>query len=323
MSIPALEALRAAHPHALITILARPWVADVYQGAPFCDQLLLYHPPPGWREWGAKRRLARVLRAIGFDLAVLLPNSFEAALVAWWSDTPERVGYARDGRSWLLTRAIPPPRPGESPVHERFYYLELLRRAGLIDSWPEDAPIRLPATPRPFADLDLPQAVVGVSPGAAFGTAKRWLPERFAAAAVELAREHEAAVVVFGSRDEREVCEQVAAQVERAGVTARSLAGETTLREFMDRAAACRLFLTNDNGAMHLVSALGVPAVAVFGSTDHTTTGPVGEQVRIVREAVECSPCLKRHCPIDHRCMTRVSPERVVEAARSLVQIRK
>ena len=120
---------------------------------------------------------------------------------------------------------------------------------------------------------------------------------------------------VFGSAAERPLCETVAEPLRRAGIDARNLAGETSLREFIDLAAACRLFLTNDSGAMHVASALGVPTVAVFGATDDTTTGPTGELARVVREHAECSPCLLRRCPIDHRCMTRVTAAHVSAAA--------
>jgi heptosyltransferase-2 len=154
-----------------------------------------------------------------------------------------------------------------------------------------------------------------VSPGAAYGTAKRWLPERFAESAIRLARELGGGVAVFGSRDERPLCEQVAEAVRPSGVRTLNFAGETTLREFIEMAAACRVFLTNDSGAMHIASALGVPMVAVFGATDHIATGPTGDLARIVREPVECSPCLLRECPIDHRCMTEVTSDRVVDEA--------
>ena len=143
--------------------------------------------------------------------------------------------------------------------------------------------------------------MIGVSPGAAYGSAKRWLPERFAEAADRVASELGATVAIFGSKDERELCEAVAAAIARP---AKNFAGETTLAEFIDLAAACRVYLTNDSGAMHIASALGVPTVAVFGATDEIATGPTGPLARVVREPVECSPCLKRECPIDHRCMT-------------------
>jgi heptosyltransferase II len=314
MSIPALEAIRKRFPTARITILARPWVADVYRGAAFCDDVIEYT--------GVRLRCARVLRERNFEAAVILPNSFDSALVCWLARIPVRIGYARDGRGLLLNPAIPRPAPGEIPAHERFYYLELLRRAGWIDGLPSDgAPIRLPIPPRSFSDVGLAGAIIGISPGAAFGTAKRWLPERFADSAIRLATAWDASVAVFGSSSEREVASQVADAVGAAGIPVRNLAGETKLREFLERIAACRFFLTNDNGAMHLASAIGIPTIAVFGSTDWTATGPTGVNSRIVREPVECSPCLKRECPIDHRCMTRVTTDRVVGEAIELIAV--
>ncbi|HEY3741485.1 MAG TPA: lipopolysaccharide heptosyltransferase II [Bryobacteraceae bacterium] len=322
MSIPALEAIRKRFPSAHITILARPWVSDVYRDAPFCDAIEPYLPSPGMKDWRAKLALARRLQTQGFDAAVILPNSFDSALICRLAKIPVRIGYSRDGRGILLTHAIARPKTGEVEPHERFYYLELLRRAGWIDELPTDgAPIRLVATPRALTDhgIEAGRPVIGLSPGAAFGTAKRWLPERFAESASELAGQWDAAVVIFGSKDERPVADEVAAGIRARGVDAVvNLAGQTNLREFIERVAACRFFLTNDNGAMHLAAALGVSTLAVFGSTDHTTTGPTGRATRIVREPVECSPCLKRECPIDHRCMTRVTVERVVQEALEL-----
>jgi heptosyltransferase-2 len=320
MSIPALEAIRKRFPNAHITILARPWVSDVYYKAPFCDAIELYTPRAGMRDWKAKLALARRLEGRKFDAALILPNSFDAALICRLAKIPVRIGYSRDARTILLTHPIPRPRHGEIPAHERFYYLELLRRAHWIDGLPPEdgAPIRLDVKPRSFADLGFTQPIIGISPGAAFGTAKRWIPERFAQAAAELARKWNAAVVVFGSKDERPVAAQVADEIGIQGIPVRNLAGETSLREFIERIAACRFFLSNDNGAMHLAAAIGVPTLAVFGSTDHETTGPTGTRIRIVREPVDCSPCLRRECPIDHRCMTRVTVNHVVHQALEL-----
>jgi heptosyltransferase-2 len=317
MSIPALEAIRLQFPDAHITILARPWVAEIYQGASFCDQVLLYTPKSGFGDWGEKWKLARILRGIIFDLAILLPNSFDSAIVPFLAGIPERIGYARDGRSLLLTNAVSRP-PVDRARHERFYYLELLQRAGLVDSVPKDAAIRLRhVTPRA-----VPRPTVGISPGAAYGTAKRWLPERFADTAALLASKGTGSdVLVFGTKDEAGVCEEVAQLVRGRGVSrVESLGGKTSLREFMEYVAACQVFVTNDNGAMHVAAALGVPTVAVFGATNHVTTGPTGDRTVIVREAkVDCSPyphpCLRRECPIDHRCMKAVSAERVAEEA--------
>ena len=320
MSLPALRALRERFPRAKISILAKPWVADLYGREPFCDEMIPYTAADLKSKWAAGRALA----SRNFDCAVLLQNAFEAAAIAFAARIPERIGYARDGRSLLLTRAVPVPRPGEIPAHERFYYLELLRRAGIIHALPESPAIRLEGAAAAkesglarFRSLGWDQPVIGVSPGAAYGSAKRWVPDRFAEAANSLAAESGAAVAVFGSQAERELCAWVAAAI---AAPVRNFAGETTLAEFIELAAACRVYLTNDSGAMHIASALGVPTVAIFGATNHLTTGPTGPLARVVREPVECSPCLRRECPIDHRCMTRVEAATVAETARELLK---
>ena len=202
-----------------------------------------------------------------------------------------------------------------------------MRRAGLIERFPESEAIRLDgiggareAGAAQLSAMGVAGPVIGISPGAAYGNAKRWLPERFAESGRQLAGAMEASVLVFGAAAERALCETVAEPLRRAGIDARNLAGETSLREFIDLAAACRVFLTNDSGAMHVASALGVPTVAVFGATDDTTTGPTGGLARVVREHAECSPCLLRECPIDHRCMTRVEVAHVAAAASLLLR---
>ncbi len=323
MSLPALRAIRERYPEAHIAILARPWVADLYAREPFADRVIAYTAGRGARDLAGKWRAARALAAQRFDCAILLQNAFEAALVAWLARIPRRIGYDRDGRGLLLTDAVPVPKPGETPRHERFYYLELLHRAGITGSTPVDDEVRLDgragaleAGLARLRELGIDGLVVGVSPGAAYGSAKRWPPERFAEAASAVASAVGGRVVVFGSAGERPLCESVAARI-RDSV---NLAGRTTLGEFVELAAACRVFLTNDSGAMHVASALGVPTVAVFGATDEAATGPAGPRARVVREPVECAPCLLRECPIDHRCMIRLEARRVAEVALELLK---
>ncbi len=307
MCVPALQVIRERFPEAHITILAKPWVADLYARERFGDEVILY--PAGGKT--AKMNLVWRLRQRRFDCAILLQNAFEAALIAFLAGIPNRIGYKRDGRGFLLTNAPAAPKRGEIPRHERYYYLELLRRAGLIDAIPQTDAIRLD-------DRGVQRKhTIGVSPGAAYGSAKRWLPERFAEAASRVAKERNASVALFGSKDERALCEQVAAKMGDVRVT--NYAGQTTLAQFIELAAQCEVFLTNDSGAMHISSALGIPTVAIFGATDDIATGPTGAHSVVVRETVECSPCLLRECPIDHRCMTRVRAERVVEEALRLL----
>src|SRR5258708_7903563 len=323
MSLPAIRAVRHVFPHAHLAVLARPWVADLYAREHAIDRVIPY---PAQKGFGARRSFAAGLRAERFDTAILLQNAFDAALIAWLAAIPERIGYRRDGRGFLLTQAVPTPDPGDIPRHERFYYLELLRRTGMIERLPAEDAIRLDgidaareAGAAHLAALGIRCPVIGVSPGAAYGNAKRWLPERFAESAAQLGE----TILVFGWRDERPLCEEVAEAIRRAGRDARNLAGETSLREFIDLAAACSLMLTNDSGAMHVASALGVPTVTVFGATDDTTTGPTGPLARVIREHAECSPCLLRECPIDHRCMTRVTTRQVVGVAADLLRGRR
>lgn len=286
----------------------------LYRQEPFADEIIPYQPAKGVAgvrdRWAAAQRL----RAGRFDCAVLLQNAFDAALVTWMAGIPRRIGYARDGRGPLLTDSVPLPRPGEIPPHESFYYLELLRRVGWVDALPAEPLIRLSVPRRVTTPM------VGVSPGAAFGSAKRWLPERFAAAAAQLAGELDAEISLFGSAAERELCEEVHAEIASLGFVAVNHAGLTTLEQFIQRAAACTVFLSNDSGAMHIASALGVPSVTVFGATNHITTGPTGPLARIVRQDFDCTPCMLRECPIDHRCMTAVSAEKVADTALKLLQ---
>jgi heptosyltransferase-2 len=316
MSLPAIRAVRDVVQHAHLAVVALPRIADLYARESSIDEVIPYTAQKGL---AAKRRFADFIREQRFDAAVLLQNAFDAALMAWLARIPERIGYNRDGRGLLLTRAVSVPETGEIPRHERFYYLELLRRAGLIERFPKSDEIRLDgidaareAGMAHLQALGVTGPTIGISPGAAYGNAKRWLPERFAEVAKTF---HDASVLVFGSAGERDLCEQVRQRIQ---APAHNLAGETTLRGFIDLTAACRLFLTNDSGAMHVASALGVPTVAVFGATDDTTTGPTGPLARVVRQHTECSPCLLRECPIDHRCMTRVTSAYAIEAAAQL-----
>lgn len=333
MSLPALAAIRDRFPDAHIAVLARPWVAGLYRHEPFADEIISYKPAQFgrgslWLAWQDRLNVAAALRKGAFDCALLLQNAFDAALITALAGIPERIGYARDMRSPLLTRPIERPRPGSIPSHESFYYLELLRRAGWLESLPGALIVELRSAPRAraaglerFTAEGIAGPVIGVSPGAAFGTAKRWLPERFAESACTLAARLNAMVALHGSASERELCEAVKALISARGIRAVNYAGRTTLEEFIERAAASVLFLSNDSGAMHIASALGVPTVAIFGATNPVTTGPAGRLSRIVRQPVDCSPCLLRECPIDHRCMTSIPHETVSQAAIDLLQM--
>jgi heptosyltransferase II len=306
LSLPALRDLRRAFPAARLSVLARPSVADLYGAVPEVDEVVPSH--------GLHADIGRVRG--GFDAAVLLPNSFGVALVAWGARIPERWGFAMDGRSPLLTRAprVPAATRGRSQV---YYYRAMLEGLGLDTAPPPDASLRCPdewhARGRALLGSDGPW--LGLNPGAAFGTAKRWLPERYGAVGDLVSRRVGAKIVLVGGKAERPLADAIAAGM---ASKPRVLTGETTLPELLGVLSCLDGFVTNDSGPMHLAAALGVRQVAVFGSTDWRETAPFTDRANLVREPVECAPCMLRECPIDHRCMRAVTVERVAEAAREL-----
>jgi heptosyltransferase-2 len=325
MSLPALEALRARYPSAQIVPVTIPWVSELFLGHPTLSRPIVYDPQGAHQGAQGFWKLVRALRAEKFDAAVLFQNAFRAAWTVWWADIPVRVGYARDGRSRLLTAAIEVP-PAAAYGHHAYYYVELLFRAGLIEKPEPVEEVRLAllkaetAWARQYIEslgLHGPRFLVGVHPGAAFGPAKRWLPERFAELADRLVGSLNADVLIFGSPAEKPLAEAIAQAMDH---TPTIIAGRTTLRQLMALLAQCRLVVTNDSGPMHLAAALGLPVVAVFGSTNERTTGPLGPRAHVVKQPVECSPCGLRACPIDFRCMTGVSVDSVHRAALEVVK---
>lgn len=306
MSLAAVRDLRRNFPAARIEVLARGWVADVYRAVGEVDSV---------RAAGRFRDDAKALRG-RFDAALLLTNSFATALLARAAGIPERWGYARDGRGVLLTRRARVPR-GVRGWSEVYYYRAMLAALGLTVSASPDVSLAAPEAwrSRGAEILGGDGAWIGVNPGAAYGSAKQWFPERFAAVAARAARELGARIAIVGSASERTLAERMSRSLP---APARVLCGETTLPELVGVISRCRLFLTNDSGPMHLAAAQGVPVVAVFGPTDWRETAPVGAPHRIVREDVPCAPCKLRECPIDHGCMKKVAVDRVFEAVSAL-----
>jgi heptosyltransferase-2 len=259
----------------------------------------------------------------GFDLAVLFPNAFRAAALVWAARIPDRWGYAHDGRGVLLTRPVPPaPRPFGR--HQSYYYLDLLRALGIETSQP-DTHLNLTDAMRARAAELLEgggvrpgQPLVGIHPGATNSSAKRWIPERYAEVAERLTDSHQdARIVLLGGPEEQSITDAIRSHLKTAPIL---LSGKTSLGELMGLLGSMSVLLSNDSGPMHLASALGVPTVAVFGPTDERETGPSGPTATVVRRHVDCSPCLLKECPIDHRCMQRVSADDVYAATVDLLE---
>jgi heptosyltransferase II len=300
ISIPAVRAIKGGRPDAEVTVLAPEKMAALWRLVPEVDHVLSL----GKKSiWGAPR-LLRCHRT--FDVGVVFPNSFRAALELWLGGIPRRVGYPGHSRRWLLNQVVrPPPRLTGPPLHQAEHYLHLARSLG-VTAEPREIALTGPA------GSNGSRSKLGLCPGAEYGPAKRWLPDRFAEVAAKIAGEW----VLFGTSKDEECGAQIAAAL---GERCRNLIGKTTLEELIAELRQCRLLLTNDTGTMHLATLLGIPVVAVFGSTEPRLTGPLGTGNRVVRHQVECSPCFLRECPLDFRCMKAVSAEEVATVIRQIV----
>jgi heptosyltransferase-2 len=331
MCEPALRGLRILFPQAQITLLVKPAVADVFAGHPAVTSILTYDNKGRHEGLSGKWALAGELRQQGFDLALLFQNAFEAAFLTFLANVPRRYGYATDGRSLLLSDPVAVP-DRRSLVHQVRYYWDLLKPLGLTGDPPAPELAVSPEEELAMAGrfikggVTATDIVVGINPGSTYGGAKRWLPERFAevterfSRAAPESRDRQVSVVIFGAKGEEQLGQDIAARLSSRSLV---LSGATTIRELMAAVKRCDVLLTNDTGPMHIASAFQVPVVAIFGPTDWRTTSPFGKAHAIVRQPVDCAPCMLRECPIDHRCMTRVTVEQVYETAVKQLQVIK
>lgn len=321
MTLPAISAVRNTFSRARISVLAKPWVAEVYRLSPDVDEVIPFEEPGRHSGVRGKLRLAGDLRRCGFDCAILLQNAIEAAILALLAGIPLRAGYNSDGRGLLLTHSVRRTKAIRR-VHQIDYYIEMVRALGCA---PADRDVRLRPGKEygeiakelfPRFGLDAGRPLIGIAPGAAYGPAKKWFPERFASVTDRLADETGAQVLLFGSNGDRE---STAAVQRSACHPLIDIAGKTNLKEAIALISRCDLFLSNDSGLMHVAGALGIPTVAIFGSTDPAATSPAGEKSVVIHHAVDCAPCLKPVCPTDFRCMEKIGVEEVCAAARKLL----
>ena len=308
MALPALAAIRGALPDAHIAIAAIASVAPVFQEntAVSPNQILTI---------ADRSSEVRAIREEKFDTALLLPNSFRSAWNARQAGIPERWGFSTSFRGLLLTRRVVAPR---GRLHQSAYYLALVRALGFeaVESIPRIT-VR-PETAARASELlhkcDVPPSatLVGFAPGAAYGHAKRWLPARVAEVVARVSRERGGISVLVGAHTDRDAGREIESSLP-VGVSVVNLIGRTDLRQLAGVLARCSAFVSNDSGAMHLAAAVGVPVTAIFGPTDERVTAPLGDHDVILREAF-CRPCMLRDCPIDHRCMTRITSDEVFAA---------
>src|SRR5262249_12397114 len=227
------------------------------------------------------------------------------------------------GRGLLLTKAVATPKEHEIPPHEKFYYLELLRRVGWVEKIPEVDWISLEIEPQARVRAEDLLVAAGASPrrtriavgaGASYGSAKCWPAEKFANALNRFTAEWECEVILFGTAGEAAVSSALVAGLKSKAI---DLTGKTDISDLPALLSRCSLFIGNDSGAMHVAGAVGLPIVAIFGPTDPKGTVPVTPRCTVVQQKPYCSPCFLRRCPTDHRCMKLVTPEMVEAAART------
>lgn len=322
MTTPALDAIRSAFPETRIVAVARPLVAELLRFHPAIDELVVYDSKGEHSGGRGRLRTAKELRRHRFDAAILLQNAFDAALLTFLAGIPERAGYATDGRRILLSRPVSVT--GEVlSLHHVEYYLRLLAELGIPRPETVSLTLRVSGEERAalrdrLASLGIPEGkrIVGINPGATYGSSKRWYPERFAAVADTLSEEWDASVVLMGSAPETPLADEIEAAMRHRPV---NLVGRTTVRELMALLSYSFFLVTNDSGPMHIAAAFGVPIAAIFGPTDWNKTSPWTDRARIVRVDVDCSPCRLRECDRGHECMLGITPEMVVDAARGLV----
>jgi heptosyltransferase II len=316
MTTPAMGAVRAAFPTAEIVVAANPPVAELLYGHPACDRLLVYDRKGRHKGLPGLWRFSREIWKERFDLAILFQNAFEAAVLTLAAGIHRRAGYRTDGRGILLTHGVPVGRAVRR-LHHTDYYLNMLGRLGIRGG---DGRLHLNCTAgeKAWAESILGGAPwAAVNPGATYGSAKRWYPERFAEAADRIAETYGFSIVLVGGPGETAIGHDIE---EAMPLRPLNLIGKTSIRQMMAILSAVRLMVTNDSGPMHVAAAFGTPIVALFGPTDHTTTSPLMPSFRIVRKPAECAPCLKRRCPTDHRCMDALSAADVLEAVDELVR---
>ena len=314
MATPVLTDLKNAFPSASITAMCKNPISELLEKDAAIDELFCFTKVSN--KFSRREDLRDIIAKIEvgkYDLGILLTNSFSSAWWFWQGKVEHRLGYRGHFRSLLLTDPLNIP---EEKVHQVVKYKRILE------------PLAIPVSqtmPRIYLTQDeideskellyqrgyeKDKKLIGINPGAAYGSAKCWPPERFRELATKLLEETDAYVVFFGDSKITALVKEISQGLPEKVI---DLAGVTSLRELASIIRDCTFLVTNDSGPMHIGAAFDVPLVALFGSTDDEVTGPYGQKENVVNKRVKCSPCMKRVCPIDFRCMKEISVDEVVE----------
>jgi heptosyltransferase II len=319
MQIPALRELRRVFPEAKITLYTREWTQGVFEDADFIDDILPI------KENESVFRQAKEWRKNKFDLAILFTNSFQTAFISKLGKVKTRFGYANEGRSFLLTNSIEKPL-WKNERHEIYYYLNLVKEVEkyfLGTSYEEKPQFDLIISDERkesarktlrLNNVDLSKQIIAFCPGSTNSRAKRWQSESYAKLNDLLQKNLRANIILIGDKSELDVSYQV---IEKSNIKPIILTGKTNLAESTAILSLCNLLVSNDTGPAHISAALGTKTIVIFGPTNPKTTYPIGAE--IIRKEVDCSPCMLRECPIDHRCMTQITPQSVFDKVKSLL----
>lgn len=328
MTLPAIRSLRAAYKNSMICQLLKPSVSPLFEKDPNIDKIIIYENQ--FKTIAGKIALSNILRKEGFSKTYLLQNAFDAAFLAFLAGIPERIGYSRDKRGFMLTQRIP-FKDDDRKVHHINYYLNLLKKAGIKAEY---------SMPYIYQSLDerlearkllsnLQKPILGINPGAAFGSAKRWLPERFSEVSYLFIKDMGGSVVIFGGENEKDISQDILILTQnKLGAIKESysetrlinLAGRTSVRQLISLISECNALLTNDSGPMHISYAAGTPVAAIFGSTCPELTGPPEKGNIVIRGEAACSPCFRRKCNLDYiKCMYSITSDEVYDGVKKIM----
>jgi heptosyltransferase-2 len=325
MATPVLKDLRNHYKDSKITVMAQANVASLLKNDPHIDEIYSFKRPNGWIHRHHPLEIIDTLRQGKYDLGVLLTNSFSSA---WWfcrGNVKNRIGFSGNLRNLLLNKVVSLP-PKIETQHQVVTYKMLLDPLGIPVSSNEP---KLYISPEEDAQakelvkelgIDLSkQTIIGINPGAAYGSAKCWLPERYQAVTNRLLQNPQVFIIYFGDAAGTPLVNEICKELPVNRVA--NLAGKTSIRSLIALINLCSVFLTNDSGPMHIAAALKVPLLALFGSTSDVKTGPsYGGMAQVIHKHVECSPCYKRTCPIDFRCMKRITVDEVQTQIQNLLK---
>lgn len=319
MQVPALRELRRVFPDAHITLCTRSWARGIFQDVEFVDDILTIEDDESVFAQARKWRKGK------FDLAILFTNSFQTAFISKLGKVKKRFGYANEGRSFLLTNAIEKPN-WKNEKHEIYYYLNLIAEVekhyfGITSEQKVQFDLAVSEARKIEAQkileqngVDLSKKLIALCAGSTNSRAKRWQSESYAKLNDRLQRELNANIILIGDKSELDVSLEVA---EKSEIKPIVLTGKTSLAESTEILSVCDLMVSNDTGPAHISSALGTKTIVIFGPTNPKTTHPIGAE--IIRKEVDCSPCMLRDCPIDHRCLTQISADEVFEKVKVLL----